>query len=130
MGFGYFQHPWYFHRRPVTLIPFKASIDAIRVGNFHRVVVDAVQNFVAFLPLGGFGSMFFGRRRRWRILAALATLSCSIEIFQYFAVVDRRASVDDFIFNCLGASIGIGVGLWMLTELSMHIPKALALDEA
>lgn len=117
MGFGYFEHPSYFNRRPVTLIPFKASLDAIDVGNSHRVITDAFQNVIVFIPLGGAFILMLGRRWKWWIIGGLAAFSAFIEVFQYVAIIDRRASVDDFMLNVFGGAIGVCVGLWLLGTL-------------
>lgn len=113
MGFHYFERPSFYPRRPVTLIPMMATVEAMRAGESFRVLRDSVINVFMLAPPSLAITLVVGRR--WKlVLGSLAALSTLIEVFQYVAVVDRRASVDDILLNVVGVVVGIVAGLRVL----------------
>ena len=67
---------------------------------------DPVGNIMLTVPLAfGLGLTW----SYWRVIAATATLSTSIEITQHFFVHGRTAQVSDVILNTTGAVVGVAI---------------------
>lgn len=75
---------------------------------------DLIVNAVLYLPLGAlFGLCWRGRSLRGAASAALliAALSGMLEVLQLFISI-RNPSIDDFVLNVLGGTLGVLFGRW------------------
>ena len=68
-------------------------------------MVDVLSNVALFMPLGAGLALLGGPWRRARALGA--TLSLSIELTQYVAIIGRDASLSDLITNTVGTTLGV-----------------------
>lgn len=91
-----------------NLIPFVRLPDCLSASFAENVLGNAA----LFLPSGIVLPLVYPRLDRfWKVLAAGAALSLSIELLQLpFAA--RTTDVDDLVFNTLG--VAIGYGIWKL----------------
>ena len=91
------------------LVPF----GGIR-GDFANSPVEALAelagNVLLFAPLGFLLPLFVPAMRRWpRVLAAGATVSLTIELYQLAWPGVRKASVNDVLTNALGTLLGLAI---------------------
>jgi VanZ family protein len=76
---------------------------------------DLIVNALLYLPLGAlFGLCWRGRGLRGAASAALliAALSGTLEVLQLFISI-RNPSIDDFVLNALGGTLGVLLGRWV-----------------
>lgn len=74
--------------------------------------VEAVANFLLFVPLGIVSSLAFPKKHTWQIAALGLLASGCIELGQLLLLHDRFAAVSDIVTNTAGSTIGaILVGL-------------------
>lgn len=100
--------PWAYRAASIQLVPLVDSMDIL----FHSVdwsvpVRNLGCNILLFIPYGFFITWRFGHKRR--VLFALITgavVSVLIEAMQYVLPLGRISSVDDVLFNTLGALLG------------------------
>jgi glycopeptide antibiotics resistance protein len=87
------------------LVPFATIVGDWRSGGYP-LAVNLLGNVAAFVPLGVLLPTALGvRASAWRVVAAGAALSGSIELAQY-ASGRRVADVDDLILNTAGTLLG------------------------
>jgi VanZ family protein len=93
-----------------TLVPQTKTIGAallprFRVNGEGLAGIDILLNLLLFVPIG-VGVRLTGCPRK-QAVAIAATMSGVIEILQFSAVSGRDSSARDFLFNTLGAGIGV-----------------------
>ncbi len=96
-------------------LPFRTNlIPFVRLPGFHSAAFaeNVLGNAALFLPSGIVLPLVYPKLDRfWKVLAAGAGLSLSIELLQLpFAA--RTTDIDDLIFNTLG--VAVGYGIWLL----------------
>ena len=65
-----------------------------------------------FFPLGILIPLVWRRRRFWKVILIAITVSCGIEIVQYFSSAwgsYRAADINDVILNVFGACLGLAL---------------------
>ncbi len=100
-------------RGPRNYEPQLVPFGGIR-GDFGNSPVEAlaelVGNLLLFAPFGFLLPLLVQAMRRWwRVLAAGATVSLAIELYQLAWPGVRKASVNDVLANALGALLGFAV---------------------
>ena len=100
---------------PAHVLPLRTNlIPFVRLPGFHSAAFaeNVLGNAAMFLPSGIVLPLVYPQLDRfWKVLAAGAGLSLSIELLQLpFAA--RTTDIDDLIFNTLG--VAIGYGIWLL----------------
>lgn len=97
---------WFPDPHPVVnLVPFRTMAHDLRWGG-RDFVVNFVGNVVVFLPLGALLWRLDPRRvSAWKVVAAAAAFSGSIELAQWFSG-RRVCDVDDILLNTAGALLG------------------------
>lgn len=110
-----------------TLYPTEAtggasSYECVLCG--ERAIADALVNVILFLPLGA--ALALPGRRLVVALALGAALSCGVEIAQISLIPGRDASPVDFVFNTLGAAIGVAIirtSRWWMGQDCTHASR-------
>lgn len=95
---------WY-----VNVIPIRETVRMIT--RYHesmrRIMYNVGGNILLFIPFGFFMPLLFEKMNSIKkVLLYALCFSFTIEFIQYFAVADT-SDIDDIIFNCMGAVIGI-----------------------
>lgn len=93
------------------------------LGDLDQIIADPgslaaillFANVLLYVPIGFFGAIGWHRARPAVLLGALA-LSVAVEALQY-SVLGRVASTDDVLLNLSGATVGLGLGLLVLSRL-------------
>jgi glycopeptide antibiotics resistance protein len=73
---------------------------------------NARGNIMLFFPLGILIPLVWRRRRFWKVILIAITVSCGIEIVQYFSSAwgsYRAADINDVILNVFGACLGLAL---------------------
>jgi VanZ family protein len=101
--------------QPGLRVSDDASVDG-PIRHFAHVVVYAV---LALLLLWGLGQLSSGWRPRLALLAGLFAFVYGItdELHQ-LTVPNRTGQAFDLVWDALGASIGLAVGLWLFRRRS------------
>lgn len=74
---------------------------------------DKIFHFVMFGCLTGPGVMVLPRRYLWFWLAHMVALGAGIEIVQARGDEGRSGDVVDFIADCAGIAVAMGIGRWL-----------------
>ena len=84
---------------------------------------DPLGNVVLFAPLGFLAALGWAHMRRWKpVLIAGIAVSASIELSQMLFGLGSLGTIDDVIFNTLGAMIGFG--LWLAAaQVAARLPR-------
>lgn len=92
----------------VSLVPMRQTWHMLAAARDRAdVLVPVLGNIALFVPLGWLLPMTWPRLRRLRrIITAGALCSLAIEACQLFFISGRSPTVDDVIFNALGAAVG------------------------
>jgi glycopeptide antibiotics resistance protein len=92
----------------LSLVPFRQTWHMVAAARDRAdVFVPVLGNVALFVPLGWLLPMTWPRLRslRWIVVAG-ASCSAAIEVCQILFVSGRSPTIDDVIFNTLGAAIG------------------------
>ena len=102
--------------KPVSSAPWTAHLALVPLRDYE--VADAVTNVLVFVPLGMLVPLLTARASWWRVVAAAAAFSLTIEVTQLVTAHllggGHIADVDDLVFNVLGGVLGFA----LLTLLS------------
>ncbi|GAA0065431.1 MAG: VanZ family protein [Clostridium perfringens] len=90
--------------RSLNLIPFNDIIE----GNYNQL--DVIGNFILFIPLGIYASMFLKKLKWYENTVIIALISLTFEVSQYIFAIGA-SDITDIITNTVGGSIGIGIYL-------------------
>jgi glycopeptide antibiotics resistance protein len=89
----------------VDLIPFADTWQKMRDFGDRSALLEVAGNFALFIPFGYFLQAAF--RRRLGVTYAIGALApVAIETYQALAATGRNPSIDDVMFNALGAATG------------------------
>lgn len=75
---------------------------------FGYAHLEFMANVVMFVPLGVLLALALDPSRRWIAAIALPLFSVGVELFQFFFLPARYATISDVIANSIGAWIGVG----------------------
>lgn len=84
------------HIRDINLVPFLGPVSGM------------VENFLIFIPLGLFSSMYFEKVTFWKKLIFVFALSLTLETLQYIFSIGM-SDITDVITNTLGGLFGLGL---------------------
>lgn len=94
--------------KPTSDVPWTQFINLTPIAGYETA--DAVMNICVFVPLGVLLSLAVPRWSWWRVLAATAAVSLSIEVSQYTTAHllggGHIADVNDLVFNVIGGALG------------------------
>ena len=93
---------------PPDLVPFRQTLELLADARDEAdAAAPIVGNIVLFVPLGWLLPMVWPGIRTLRGIVLIATLcSAGIELCQWLFVTGRSPTIDDVIFNALGAAVG------------------------
>lgn len=94
-------------KAPVALVPLLDTWRQMRDLGNREAAREVIGNILLFVPLGFLlAASIRPLRRLGATVAAAASISLLIEAIQSLPSVGRSTSVDDLIFNTMGAAIG------------------------
>ena len=94
----------------VFVVPFVDTWNQMRDLGEKAALQEVTGNVLLFLPLGYLAPASFRFLREWWVtVVAGALLSVLIELSQWLFGVGRSPSIDDVIYNTVGAAIGAAV---------------------
>lgn len=73
-------------------------------------------NFVVFIPFAGLLFLVFQRNSWLWSLTISMTMSVVAELAQFFLLLSRVSSFEDFLLNTAGAFVGVGLA-WLFSRL-------------
>lgn len=113
-GYMMTEEEW-LRRRAELAAEWGASIEEVNLdrrvrGPGSAVLKDPIGNLLLFVPLGFLGAVgWSGLRRTGRMWLVGAAISGLIELSQLFLGLGSLGTIDDVIFNSLGALVGLGL---------------------
>ena len=97
-------------KAPVALVPLVDTWRQMRDLGNREAAREVIGNVLLFVPLGFLLAACLPRARRFlRAVVVGAGISLAIEATQSLPSVSRSTSVDDFMFNTIGAAIGASI---------------------
>jgi glycopeptide antibiotics resistance protein len=106
-------------KAPVALVPLVDTWRQMRDLGNRGAAREVIGNVLLFIPLGFLlAASFRPLRRLLPGVAVAAGISLAIEAMQSLPSIGRSTSVDDLIFNTIGAAIGAAIlilarGAWL-----------------
>ena len=106
-------------KAPVALVPLVDTWRQMRDLGNREAAREVIGNVLLFVPLGFLlAASFRSLRRLLPAMAVAAGISLVIEATQSLPSIGRSTSVDDLIFNTIGAAVGAAVfilarGAWL-----------------
>lgn len=103
-----FQFPWIGSQKAITFdIYLFEELRHMAVGSELLQLFYSVGNVMMFIPFGFLIPFLFPFARHFFITVALGfSLSFTIEMVQMLFTFTRRGTIDDLVFNTIGAMIG------------------------
>ncbi|MBT8199904.1 MAG: VanZ family protein [Acidimicrobiia bacterium] len=111
-GYVMSEEEW-LQRRADLAVEWGVPIEEVKLDRRVRgpgvaVLRDPIGNLVLFTPLGLLGAAGWrSMRSAWNVLSAAALISGGIELSQLFLGLGSLGTIDDVIFNSLGALVGL-----------------------
>lgn len=122
-GYMMTEEEW-LRRRAELAAEWGVSIEEVNLdrrvrGPGSAVLKDPIGNLLLFVPLGFLGAVgWSGLRRTGRMWLVGAAISGLIELSQLFLGLGSLGTIDDVIFNSLGALVGLGLYRVVATVLN------------
>lgn len=122
-GYMMTEEEW-LRRRAELAAEWGVSIEEVNLdrrvrGPGSAVLKDPIGNLLLFVPLGFLGAAgWSGLRRTGRMWLVGAAISGLIELSQLFLGLGSLGTIDDVIFNSLGALVGLGLYRVVATVLN------------